>query len=84
MESKKNKVTVTICGEEYVIKGDMDHDHIERVAAIVHQKLLQITVGNPRLQKNRAAILVALNLADELVRLQSDYRQFLQLLKEEK
>lgn len=84
MESKKNKVFVTICGEEYVVKGETDAEHIERVAAIVHQKMMQITMANPRLPRNRAAVLVALNLADELVRLQADYKQFLKILKEEK
>ncbi|HBS58128.1 MAG TPA: cell division protein ZapA [Firmicutes bacterium] len=84
MESKTNKVTVTICGEEYVIKGQTDTEHIERVAALVHQKMTQTTLGNPRLPRNRAAVLVALNLADELLRLQADYKQFLKILKEEK
>jgi cell division protein ZapA len=84
MDAKKNKVTVTICGEEYVIKGETDTEHIERVAGVVHQKMMQISMGNPRLPRNRAAILVALNLADELVRLQADYKQFLKMLKEEK
>ncbi len=84
MEAKKNKVSVTICGEEYVIKGETDVEHIERVAEVVHQKMMQITMGNPRLPRNRAAVLVALNLADELVRLQADYKQFLKILKEEK
>lgn len=84
MEAKKNKVTVTICGEEYVVKGETDPEHIERVAALVHQKMMQITMGNPRLPRNRAAVLVALNLADELVRLQADYKQFLKILREEK
>jgi cell division protein ZapA len=84
MDAKKSKVTVTICGEEYVVKGDKDPEHIQRVAAIVHQKMMQITMANPRLPRNRAAVLVALNLADELLRLQVDYKQFLKLLKEEK
>lgn len=84
MDSKKNKVTVNICGEEYVIRGETDSEHIERVAALVHQKMKQITMGNPRLPRNRAAVLVALNLADELIRLQADYKQFLKILKEEK
>lgn len=84
MEAKKNKVTVKICGEEYVIKGETDAEHIEHVASIVHQKMMQISMANPRLPRTRAAVLVALNLADELVRLQADYKQFLKILKEEK
>lgn len=84
MEQKKNKVTVTICGEEYAIRGETDAEQIERVAAVVHQKMMQVTMANPRLPRNRAAVLAALNLADELVRLQADYKQFLKILKEEK
>lgn len=84
MDAKKNKVTVTIAGEEYTIKGDKDPEHIEHVAAVVHQKMMHISVANPRLPRNRVAVLVALNLADELLRLQSDYKQFLKLLKEER
>jgi len=84
MDIKKNKVIVTICGEEYVIKGDKDPDHIEHVSAVVHQKMTQTSIANPRLPRNRVAVLVALNLADELLRLQADYKQFLKLLKEEK
>ncbi len=60
-------ITVKILGKEYRIRSDVDPEHLERVAKHVDQLLRDAQRGTPDTQD--AAILVALNLASDLLRL---------------
>lgn len=80
MESQKNKVSVVIYGETYPLKGDADPGKIEQVAAFVDERMQETAQGNFRLPPEKVAILAALNIADELLRLQADYRKLVELV----
>jgi len=43
MDSKLTRVTVTIYGEEYTIRGTEKADHIKRAAAMVDEKMVEIS-----------------------------------------
>ncbi len=81
---KKNKVTVEIYGESYAVKGDAEIEQIERVAALIDERMRRTARSNPRLSTTKIAVLTALNIADEFLRLEQDYRQLVQMLKEGK
>ncbi|NLV16683.1 MAG: cell division protein ZapA [Syntrophomonadaceae bacterium] len=67
------KVTVNIFGEEYTIKGTEEPEYIERLAEIVDNQMQELHQKNPSLGISRLAILTALNLADQMGKLQEEY-----------
>lgn len=84
MTKKKCTVTVEILGENYAVKGDVEPEKIMEVARLVDLRMNQVANANPRLPVARIAVLVALNMAEEYLRLEKDYRQMMGLLKEGK
>lgn len=60
-----NKVTVKIAGHEYTITGDQKREYILQVASHVDEKLEQLRNSNPKLGSTMAAVLTAVNIADE-------------------
>jgi len=62
----KNKVTVTIAGQEFNLVATEDAAYMERVAACVDQKITEMQEAGARPFSNEPAILAAVNLADEL------------------
>jgi len=84
MAKKKSTVMVEILGENYALKGDVDPEKIMEVAQYVDLRMKQFAKANPRLPTAKIAVLVALNLAEEHLRLEKDYRQMMGMLKEGK
>jgi cell division protein ZapA len=83
MQQKKdpiNKVTVSIFDEEYVVRGEENTEYIQMLAAYVDRRMRMIQQRNPNLSNHRIAILTALNLADELNKLQEDYDQLIRTM----
>ena len=66
--SKKHSVKVTIAGEEYTIRTDAPAEHTHAVAAHVDETIRQILHGGALIESNRAAILAALQITDQLFR----------------
>lgn len=87
MQQKKdplNKVTVSIYNEEYIVKGEENAEYIRMLAAYVDRRMKMIQQRNSNLSSHRVAVLTALNLADELNKLQEDYDQLIRNMEEEK
>lgn len=84
LDGEKTRVTVKIYREEYVIKGYASPQYIEGIAAYVDKKMHLIGQRNPQLSVSKVAVLAALNIADELTKLQEDYDSLVKLLEEEK
>lgn len=79
-----NRVTVTIFNEEYVVKGEENPEYMEMLAGFVDRRMKMIQQRNPNLSSTKVAVLTALNLADELNKLQEDYDELVKNLEEEK
>ena len=84
MDDKKCKVTVTIFGEAYPLKGDMDSNRALRSAEFLDSHMKKIANANRKLSTGKVAILAALNIVDEFLQLEQDYQQLLQMIREEK
>lgn len=87
MDDKRNnlnKVVVDIFNEEYVVKGTENKEYIEMLAAYVDRRMRMIQQRNINLSTTKIAVLTALNLADELNKLQEDYDELVRALEEEK
>ncbi len=81
---KKNKVTVQIFGESYALKSDTDEQRVKQVAELLDKNMHIISQANPGLSGMKVAVLSALNILEEHLKLKNDYDQLLNILKEEK
>jgi cell division protein ZapA len=62
-------VTVRIHGEEYSIRSQDDPAYVHRVADFVDARIRETAAASKVLSPSRVAVLTALNIADELIRL---------------
>jgi len=58
---------VEIYGSVYQLRGEQDSDYLQQLARMVDGKMREIGSRVPVVDSGRIAILVALNLADELM-----------------
>lgn len=61
----KNRVTLTIGGAEYAIITEDDVAYVNELGAQLNAALADITKENPHISTTQAAVLLALNYADE-------------------
>lgn len=62
-----NRVTVNICGEDYTLVAEENTAYMEQVAALVDKKMGEVIAG-AKVGRSDAAVLAAVNLADELLK----------------
>jgi cell division protein ZapA len=65
-------VSVDIYDQIYHLRG-VDPAHIERLAALVDEKMRAVAAHGSTVDSLRVAVLAALNIADELIALRSRY-----------
>ncbi|EKP93976.1 cell division protein ZapA [Thermaerobacter subterraneus] len=82
-EGTTHRVTVRIFGEEYVLRGEARPAYMERLADMVDRRMNEIAKRHPRLGITRIAVLAAINLADELTKLEEQYQRVLGMLERE-
>jgi len=66
-EKLANRVSVEILGERYTIRGDAEPGYIAEVGRIVDGRMRELRGQAREMSKTRLAVLVAINLADELL-----------------
>jgi len=69
---ERNHTVVRIGGMDYTLAGEFSEEYMHRVAIFVDKKMEAITQANPKLSTTMAAVLVSLNIADELIRLKDN------------
>jgi cell division protein ZapA len=79
----KNRLTVEIYGQQYQLAGKASPGHMRQVASHVDEKMRQIADRNPRLDTTRLAVLSAVNIADDYLRLKQEYDEILHLIEDE-
>lgn len=62
-----NRITVNICGEDYTLVAEENTTYMEQVASLVDKKMTEIIAG-AKVGRGDAAVLAAVNLADELLK----------------
>ncbi|HAP93374.1 MAG TPA: cell division protein ZapA [Desulfotomaculum sp.] len=75
MGEAENRVEVEIFGESYILKGNETPEYMQMLAQYVNRRMRQMVARNPKLGTAKAAVLTALNTADELMKLQKEYDQ---------
>lgn len=66
----KNKVTVSIAGQEYTMVAVEDEEYVRKVAGHVDGQIREV-MENERLSLANGAVLAALNIADQYFREQT-------------
>ncbi len=72
MDEKRIKTKVKIGGVEYVISSTAEEEYVQRVAYFVDKKLEELSRSDKRLSTAMAAVLTAVNIADDLFRTKED------------
>lgn len=67
----RTSVRVRIVGEEYTLRSDADEGHTRAVAAHVDDVISQVMASGTVVESHKVAILAALQITDELLRLRA-------------
>ncbi|KAA1039962.1 cell division protein ZapA [Macrococcus equipercicus] len=73
----KNRITVSIYDQHYTIIGEDEPSHIRYVAGLVDSRIREISRYNSGLDTSRKAVLTAVNIMDDYVKLQEKYEELL-------
>ena len=76
-----NRVTMTICGQDYTLVADESAAYMQKVGALVDQKMTEL-MDSAHVSRYDAAVLAAINLADELYKQQDGSENLRRQLKE--
>lgn len=79
---RKNRVTVSIVGEDYIIRADADPEYVKLLARAVDERIRAALAANPRLARSRATILACLSIADEHQRLKARYEELMHMVED--
>jgi cell division protein ZapA len=75
-------VKVQIFGQSYALSGELDEGYMQRLAAYVDEKM-QAIAGTAAVDTQKAAVLAALAIADELHCVRTEKGEQVELLKEQ-
>ena len=76
-------IDIEIFGQIFrIAAGDVAEDYIQRLASYVNERMQSIAEGAPSASFNRMAVLAALNIADDLLKLQDRYESVSQRLSD--
>ncbi len=64
----KRSITVTIAGQPYSIRSDAEEAYVHALARLVDSKIREVQKGAKYAPRDAAAVLAALQLADDLER----------------
>lgn len=70
----KNKIEVTIDGHNFTVIGTDDESYVRNLSYYVDKRIKQLVSKNDRLSPTMSATLAALNIADELHKLNDEYK----------
>ena len=75
MADKASLVHVEIFGQTYAVKPGTDPGYVEKLAAYVDEQMKDVSRASGAVDSLRVAVLAALNLADECLRLRHDVEE---------
>ena len=77
----KNKVIVRILGQEYTIRSDESREFVQKVANLIDDKMRAIYEKNKKFSTTWIAVLTALNVGDDFLKLQEEKKKLLERLE---
>ncbi|RHW40692.1 cell division protein ZapA [Neobacillus notoginsengisoli] len=79
----KNRTTVDIYGQQYVIIGPESSSHVRLVASLVDDKMREISSKNPSLDVNKLAVLTAVNAVNDFIKMRDQLEKLKSELEKE-
>jgi len=76
-------VKVQIFGQTYVIRGELEEAYVQKLAAYVDEKMRAIADATSTVDTQKAAVLAALAIADELHNSQMERSDREEMLREQ-
>ena len=70
-DMEKIRTTVKVAGREYSMTSYDSEAHVQRVAAYVDRKMNELSIAT-RVPRDQLSVLVALNLADDMLKAQDE------------
>ncbi|WP_409297313.1 cell division protein ZapA [Peribacillus sp. SCS-26] len=83
-DHNKRKITVDIYGQQYTIVGAESSSHIRIVASMVDDKMREINASNPRLDVSKVAVLTAVNVMHDYLKVKDELEQLKMLAARKK
>ena len=77
----ENRITISICGADYTFTAEENPAYMQRVAAVVDTKMSAF-LESGRINRVDAAVLAAVNIADELLKEQASTENLRSQLKD--
>ena len=65
-----NRVTMSICGTEYILVAEEDAAYMEKIGSMVDAEMQKL-MDSAHMSRDAAAVLAAVNLADQLTTAQA-------------
>src|SRR5688572_17176190 len=72
MADKASLIHVEIFGQTYAVKAGADAGYVEKLAGHVHAQMTEVSRTSGAVDSVRVAVLAALNIADECLRLREE------------
>lgn len=66
----ENRITINICGTDYTLMAEESPSYMQKVAAMVDSKMSEM-MASGRINRTDAAVLAAMNIADEMLKQQN-------------
>lgn len=73
-----NRLTVKLDGSEYTIVSEESREYMLEISDLVNRKLSEVKLQNTKLSTSMAALLTALNMADDLKKSEMKYSELLE------
>ncbi|RMH97348.1 MAG: cell division protein ZapA [Calditrichaeota bacterium] len=77
----KHSIQVQIFGADYSLKSEKDPEYVRLIARYVDEKITQLAKNTNVKSQTKIAVLVALNIADELFQLKQRFEHSLKALE---
>jgi len=68
----KNKVVIRIAGVDYTVVGEEPEEYLHKLGLYVDKKMTEIKKKKRKMRTNMAAVLTALNVADDYMKMQEN------------
>ena len=83
--SDREKISVDIYGQKYTLRvTPVEKENVLAIANHVDKIMLKVGANQSRLEYRDAAVLAAMNLAEDYFRLQREYEEILAIVNEER
>ncbi len=68
----KRTVEVAVMGQKFMVRSDSQEDYVSEIADYVNEKVAEITSKTKSIPSLNVAILAAMNIADEFMKMRRD------------